>query len=264
MAKFLRALVVAIVCVPIAASASEPKSWVDRPFVLDPFHASFGVGFANAGGPEGDSTRRGTGASFEAAFGTPLIAEIRVRSGFRNDDIARALGADSAARLFDHETANTGLDRFANPEISARYSFADLDGFALGLEGRFVLPFAEGTHFTVSPGLPMRIHVPHVARIDTGLFMPFRQTADSKWSLSVPMQVYFQVGSAFFGPMIGVRMHRTDSDDAKNRVEIPAGIAAGWTLVRRIDFQFQAYTPKLDSDFPRTLAFSVGATVTVP
>jgi hypothetical protein len=262
--KVLAAALLALVGVPTVARADEPEKWVDRPFVLPPFHAGLGVGFANAGAPDGDGMRRGTGASFEAAFGTPVLAEIRLRTGFRNNDTARAVGADSDARLFDHETSNEGSNRWANPEIGVRYSFADYDGLAIGLETRFVVPLAEGTHFTVSPGLPLRIHVPGKVRIDTGVFMPFRYTEDAQWSLSVPVQVYFEMGRSFFGPMIGLRMRRVVSDDTRNLVDIPAGLGAGWTLFRGLDFQFQAYTRKLDGEWTKSLAFSSGATLTVP
>lgn len=247
-----------------SASADEPV-WVDRPLVLGPFRASLEAGIASGAVPGTDGTARGTGASFEGAIGLPLLCELRLRAGYRVNDAARAAGADQLARPFDHEMANEGLARWANPEAMLRYAFLDLDGFALALETRFVLPSAEGTHFRVAPGLPMRISLPGMLRVDTGVYVPFRSVPDAQYSISVPLHSWFQVSSFFFGPMAGARLHHlVTATGTHNRVDLSAGVGLGYTFLGRMDVKAQLYSARInDKDWAKTVGAGGALSVTL-
>jgi len=259
----------ALALVASAAHAEDDEGagkWVDRPMVLAPYHASFAVGVSRAELPTADGAAWGTGSNFEAVLGLPNLLELGVRTGVRANDVARAAGADRWARTFDHESSNLGGDELATPEIRLRGSLADFHGVvAVGVESRFIVARAEGTHFTVAPGIPLRIHLGEATRIDTGVFVPFRSTADAIVTVSLPVEVYFQLGDFFFGPATGVRYHRIDGTPKTNRVDVPAGLALGWTLFRRLDLGAQLYSYRInDEEWKHTLGFGFGAQVTVP
>jgi len=264
---------IAIAC--IAASIASARSasaddapapiWVDRPIILAPLRASFDVGVASARVPHPDGLRAAGATSFEAAFGLPFLMELGVRTGHRWDEPASVAAVDRYARLFDHETANAGENAWSNPEIRLRLSAIDFGDVALGIEGRMTLPFADPTHLTIAPGLPVRIRIAHRARIDTGLFMPFRFDPDTRYTLSVPAELWFQIQNVFFGPMTGVRWHRivVGGADATSRLDVAAGLGVGWTL-GPVDLKAQTYSLRINDSVGRrsyAVAFGLGVTL---
>ena len=209
-----------------ARADDEPKNpWSQRPLSLKPLNAEFqtGLGFAQTQTASGQ--KAGTGANLEAAVGLPILGEVSVRTGYRFGDTGIRSRADYYARLFDHETSNLGNDAWANPEIRARGTLVDLELFALGLETRFVVPIANGSDFSAAPGAPVRIRIPKIARIDTGIFVPIDFTHDTQYTISIPAQLYIQVQNAFFGPMTGVRFNHGVVNGASANVTVHAARA---------------------------------------
>ena len=198
------------------------------------------------------------GTSFEAAIGLPILVELGVRVGDRPSSDARAVNADAYARLFDHETSNAGADAIGNPEIRARFSAIDFGDVALAVEGRLVVPRATDTHWTLSPGIPVRIRLAHLARIDTGVFLPVRFTPDDKYTLDVPLTLWLQARDFFFGPITGARATR-------DRFDVAAGVGAGVTLFGALDVKAQAYSFRInDAEWKHSFGVGLGVGVTTP
>jgi hypothetical protein len=250
-----------------AGAAADPRgpTWVERPIILAPLRASFDAGIAVARVERPDGMRTPAGTSFEVAFGLPFLTELGVRVGRRFGEAGRLAAVDRHARLYDHETANTGADDWANPEIRLRISMVDFGDVALAVEGRMTLPVAEPTRLTIAPGIPIRIRIAHRARIDTGLFMPFRYDPDTRYTISWPVELWFRAGIAFFGPLTGVRFHRVSvaGGDATNRVDIAAGLGLGCTL-GPVDLKTQMYSLRInDAEGRRSYALSFGMGLTL-
>lgn len=242
------------------ALADNQAAWVDRPFILNPWTASanLGVAAANVSG----SLSSASGANLEAAIGTPLLIELGFRAGVRPGDGAQAASSDTYARLFNHESTNLGGSTWANPEVRARASVLLIGDTTFGLEARFALPIASGTHFTASPGIPIRVDFPHHLRLDTGLHLLFEYLPNANYTLSAPVALWVQAGDFFVGPMSGVTYTRLASD----RFDLMAGFGAGFTVARRVDIKAQVYSPalKLNADIGQTLGVGVGMGVVFP
>jgi hypothetical protein len=263
----LVAAVLATVMCAREAPAAEP--FVDAPLTLPPLHfsADAGIGWGTyqqvlAAGTSLQntaygSTQVGWGTSLEAAVGLPFVGELGVRIGYRfGPNVVNAVGlsssasspagalanADQFARLFDPISSEPGQDAFANPEIRLRGSLIDLTAVQLGLETRFVVPTANGSFFATTPGIPVRVHVPGFLRVDTGLWLPITFGRDpidgslqATYSFQIPVQALFQVNSAFFGPITGIRYNILSPAGLSNTVDIPLGVAAGYTLGGGVD-----------------------------
>src|SRR5579883_2916238 len=164
--------VAAFTFLPSVARA-ENKSFVDRPIALGTLHAQFeaGLGLGQYADPT-TGQKWGSGANLEAGIGLPFFGELSVRAGYRFGDPGKladpsglgvrpnGLGGDYYARPFDHESSNFGTDPWSNPEIRLRGQLFDLEVVQVGLETRFIVPLANGTEFSASPGAPVRIHIP--------------------------------------------------------------------------------------------------------
>jgi hypothetical protein len=243
-----------------ARVAAADDEFVDRPLTLPPLHmsADAGIGFGQGSAPstfdaEGNllatGVKLGWGSSFEAALGLPLLGELGVRLAYRfgDDGVAAGwgLGADHFARLFDPVVDEPGVSRFANPEIRLRGTLLDLRLVELGLETRAIIPTDSTSDFELSPGVPVRVHIPGLARLDTGLWLPIEFNAAASYSIDIPAQLFFQAHDAFFGPMSGVRFNHpgggTDSS-----TDIPAGIGGGYTLLDVIDLKVQVRTERIN------------------
>src|SRR5579883_1485549 len=261
--RTLLAAILAAASAPRLAAADDDKAYVDQPLTLRPLHfsAGAGIGFGQyesyttdaMGNPVSTGNRAGVGSNLEVAAGLPFLGEVGVRTGLRFDDAARLGQADHFARLFDPIQSDPGTDTVANPEIRLRSTVLPLSVVEVGLETRFVIPTASGTSFGLTPGVPARIHLPHLLRVDTGVFVPMTFDAPFNYSIDVPAQAFFQVGSAFFGPFTGLRYnHRSFVDSSGNvqtddTTEIPVGVGGGYTLAGMVDLVAQVRTESINS-----------------
>jgi hypothetical protein len=274
-------LVVATLTASGAASA-EDRSWVDRPLTLDVFHASFGLGmgvgqFQTVGvdpttmSPTGTGQKLGAGALFDAAVGLPFFGELGARIGYRfGEPLAQG---DSFARLYDHEApygGNTagnafGASAWSNPELRLRGTLFDAGVVQMSLETRLIAPIVDTTpDFSVSPGAGVRVHVPHLLRVDTGVFAIYAPDQNTNVVLSIPVQVWFQVEDAFFGPMTGFR-YDFSANGAPNRTEIPGGLGGGYTFGKVLDVMGQVYAYNLDSTtWTQTLGAGIAVQLLAP
>lgn len=230
-------------------AAADDKPFVDRPLALAIMHmsADAGIGFGQYEGIDaaGHSTgnRAGWGTNIEGAIGLPFVGEFGARFGYRFNDTGSFAQADHFARLFDPIVNEPGTDAFTNPELYLRGTLFDLTIVQVGLETRAIIPTAQGSYFALTPGVPVRIHVPKVARIDTGLYLPISFDPDTTYSIQVPAQLFFQVNGAFFGPLTGLRYTHHGGDP---QPEIVAGIGGGYTLSQVMDLKVQVYTSQIN------------------
>jgi hypothetical protein len=248
----------------LANDARAAGPFVDAPLTLPPlkFSADAGIGFGTfqpytsdpnnpSAAPVAEGSRVGWGTSLEAAVGLPFVGELGLRVGarFGSDGVAAGtgLGADHFARLFDPIVTEPGGDSFANPEAHLRGTLFDLKVLELGLETRFVLPTANGAVFAMTPGIPLRVHVPGFLRVDTGIWVPIAFASSVGYTVEVPAQAFFQVGDAFFGPVTGVRYNVPNQPGADNTVDVPVGLAAGYSFFGgRLDLKAQLRTERIN------------------
>jgi hypothetical protein len=250
-----------VVAALLHASPARAERWADRPLTLGPWQAAFDLGV-------GGTARGSAATSLEWTLGLPLVAELGVRVGARVGD-ARLAGTDAYARLFDHETSNLGGDRWSNPELRLRGYLVDLRLVGIGLEMRLVAPAAEGSRATLAPAVPVRFRWGSRLRVDTGIFVPIRLGHELAYAISVPAEVWLQLGDAFVGPMTGVRFGHDAPPFAAapitNRVDVALGLGAGVALGRSWDLRAQIYTPRInDPDRGRFVGFGLGTEVRVP
>jgi hypothetical protein len=275
--KGRRLLVLVAALTVSGTAAAEDRSWVDRPLTLDPFHASFGLGqgvgqYQNVAVdpttmvPSNTGQKFGTGTLFDAAVGLPFLGELGARIGYRFG--APLAQGDSFARLYDHEApygGNTagnafGASAWSNPEFRLRGTLFDAKVVQMSLETRLIAPIVDtNPDLSISPGAGIRIHIPHFMRIDTGIFGIYAPDQNTNVVLSIPVQVWFQVEDAFFGPMSGFR-YDFSANGAPNRTEIPGGLGGGYTFGKMLDVMGQVYAYNLDST---TWSQTVGAGLAV-
>jgi hypothetical protein len=263
----------------VARADDGPKNpWIERPLALKPLTAEIqaGVGVGQTYDPVSGHGGAGTGANLEAGIGLPILGDINVRTGYRFDSTGQAAGADFYGRTFDHQMILTQLggDKFANPEIRWRNALVDAEVIAVGLETRFLVPLADHTYFSASPGVPVRIRIPHLARIDTGLYVPIAFTDNIQYTFSIPAELWFQVKDFFFGPMTGFRFDHIETaiatvmgttTSSNNQVDIQAGLGAGYTLGGMLDLKAQVYTLRInDSNWANTIGAGLGVGLLLP
>jgi hypothetical protein len=271
MRRFI-ALLAPIVAIVLGSErpAHAAGPFVDAPLTLPPlrFSGDVGIGFAtfqnvsfvdptnvNSGVVTG-STQVGWGISLAAAVGLPFLGELGIRVGYRFGENGIGADADHFARLFDPVVSEPGLSAFANPEIYLRGTVMSVEGFELALESRFIIPTDSTTDeggnpnsfFTVTPGVPMRFHLPGFLRVDTGLWLPLTfNTAQSttSYALVIPAQAYFQFGNAFVGPETGIT-YSNPGGGGGSSVSIPLGVGAGYTFAGRVDLKVQVRTEAIN------------------
>jgi hypothetical protein len=228
-----------------AASADQP--FVDAPLTLPPIHFSgdVGMGFGTYQEANGGS-RVGAGSSLALAMGLPFLGEIGARFGYRFGNDGIAADADHFARLFDPIISEPGAQNFANPELYLRGSLVDVNVFALGLETRFIIPSDPNSVFAMTPGVPIRVHIPGFMRIDTGLWLPIAFTQNASYYLDIPAQAFFQIGDAFVGPLTGIRFDNL-SGPGSVTVEVPLGVGGGYTIGGVLDLKAQLRTEHINS-----------------
>jgi hypothetical protein len=272
----------------LADDVGQPFS--DVPLTLKPLHfaADAALGFGTYVNTSG-STTVGWGSTFSAAVGLPFLGELgaTIAERFGNDGIAVGTnqqgggvtfpvptGADHFGRLFDPIVGEPGLapnSAFANPEFHLRGTMVPLDVFELGLETRVVVPTSDGSYWDFTPGVPIRIHIPGLMRIDTGLWLPIffvqqqQQQAlnlpSTVYILDIPAQAYFQIGSAFVGPQTGIRFNNIGSSPSST--DIPLGVGGGYTIGGILDIKAQLRMERL-TWFNQSFGGGIGVGLRLP
>jgi hypothetical protein len=230
--------------------------WVDRTLTLPSgdWAFDFGLGLGPVP-PPGDSA--GVGINAEMAVGLTDRVELGLRTGLRfGDAFARAINGDSYGRLYDRQTFDQGPDVLANPEVRVRGALVRGTVVELALEGRLVVPIADGTDAGLLAGVPLAFHLGNRVRLDTGaylpiLFFPHRPVP----SLNIPIDVWIQASRRLWlGPVAGVAFQQLGQPDATTSVSL--GFALGDALTRFIDFKAMFLFPHIDDG---SRDFGVGA-----
>lgn len=266
MRRLLLAMATAAVALLSGRGARAEGPFVDAPLTLAPLHfaGDVGIGFGTfqsltiepSGTPVLGATQVGWGTSLEAAVGLPFVGELGIRVGYRFGDsgveAGSGAGADHYGRLFDPIISQPGASSFANPEIRLRGRLFDLEVVQMGLETRLIIPTdstqIDGQNvstFAITPGVPVRVHALGFLRVDTGLYLPLSFHTSTSFSLDIPAQAFFQVGDAFFGPVTGIR-YNAPGGGVDSSVDIPLGIAGGYTLGGRVDLKVQLRTERIN------------------
>jgi hypothetical protein len=258
------------------ATARADSPWVDRPVTLPPLHlsADAGIGFGQGAAlpvplPPGANfdlrTQIGWGANLEAAVGLPFIGEVGARIGVRfGDNGINAGSPDHVARLFDPIVGEPGSADLTNPELHVRGTLVDLHVVEIGLEMRAILPTSSGSDLELTPGVPVRIHLPGFVRIDVGVWVPIEFDADTSFIIDVPAQLFFQYDQFFFGPLTGVRFNHPGGD-VPSSTDIPAGIGGGYTLGGVLDLKVQVRTERInDASWTQFIGAGVGVGLRLP
>ncbi len=269
--------------VTFTRSARADDPFVDRVLTLPPLHLSLDAGLGFGQGPASTSldvtglqptpaetnVKLGWGSNLEAAVGLPFLGEVGVRVGVRFGDAGIAagwgLGADHFARLFDPVVDEPGGSAVTNPELRLRGTLLNLKVVELGLETRAVIPTSDGSYFELVPGVPLRIHIPGLIRIDTGVWLPVIFNSDASFTIDIPAQLFVQVNQAFFGPVAGVRFNHPGGDAGESTTDIPAGIAGGYTLGGVLDLKVQVRTERInDVSWTKYIGGGLGVGLRLP
>lgn len=275
---------VALLGVALDARAAPP--WVDRPLTLPAgdFAFDFGLGLSHVpvgpppglppGAPFDGSTSAGVNA--EMAVGLTSRIELGVRTGIRLDDeFHRSTNADAYGRLFDRQTFDEGANTVANPEIRIRGAIVRGPIAEVGLEGRLVLPFADGTGAGLLFGVPLAFHLGDRVRLDMGAYVPvvFPPRADAAFAVNLPLDVWIQASSRFWlGPMTGFELTNFSGGGGVGRTApgLPAsavtafslGLGLGYQITHALDFKAEFLFPELNQD-SRVFGFGAGVQIRI-
>lgn len=240
---------------------ADGKAFVDVPLTLPPFHfaGEAGLGFgtyqatnvtvADGVTSSSNSTRVGWGSNFDAAIGLPFIGEIGARVGYRFGADGVDAYANHYARLFDPIMNEPGANDFDNVELHVRGSLVSVEVFELGLETRIVIPTDSQSVVALTPGVPIRVHIPGCMRVDTGLWLSVPVESNPYYVLDIPAQAYFQFGDAFIGPQTGIRWSNPAGGPGSggSYTEIPLGVGGGYTFGGVLDVKAQLRTEHVNS-----------------
>jgi hypothetical protein len=231
------------------ALAAPP--WVDRPLTLPSgdFAFDFGLGVAHVPNPApGDSLTAGVNA--EMAVGLTSRIELGVRTGVRfGGDGDPGTNPDAYGRLFDRQTFDEGGDTVANPEIRVRGAIVRGPIAEVALEGRVVLPFADGTGAGLLFGVPLAFHLGDRVRLDMGAYVPveFPARADARFAVSLPLDVWIQAtGRLWLGPMTGLVFESQPGPNPATNLSL--GFGLGYQITHALDFKAMALFPALNQD----------------
>jgi hypothetical protein len=239
-------------------------------------------GFAFAQTPRYDQVADsyvGTGANLEGAVGLTNGLTAGLRLGARFDEDGRFANADAYARTFDTETFGTLLDNVVDPELILRGKVYELGVAEFGLEGRIYLPIERNTHEGVMLGVPITVHIEHMLRVDTGIYLPVLLYAPVMGIFSLPVHVWYQASPQFWlGALTGLRIgepavivnqtgphlvprgslapaspHWRGASPA-----VAAGIGFGYQPVSALDFRAMVLAPSI-ADALNSVGFGFGA-----
>jgi hypothetical protein len=257
-ARLLLSLAAAACSVSPARQAKAAPPWVDRNLTLPSSDWAFDFGLGIGHVP--DDT--GVGISTEVAVGLTQRIELGVRTGIRiGEPPERGIVADDYGRLFDRQTFDVGADTVANPEIRVRGALVRDPIAEVALEGRVILPFADGTGAGLLFGVPLSFHLGDRVRLDTGPYVPvvFPPRADTEVTLSVPIDVWIQATPRFWlGPMTGLKFERLGNNGGATDVSF--GFGLGYQVTHAFDFKAMLLFPTVNNE---SRDFGVGAGVEV-
>ena len=247
-----------------APMAHAAGPWVDRPLTLPSgdWAFDFGLGVGQAPGPD----RTGVGVNAEVAVGFLSRFELGVRTGLRvGDEPTRAINADDYGRLFDRQTLPPGAEGaavLANPEVRFVGALVRSEVVELGLEGRVVFPFADGSVAGMLFGVPMAFHLGDRVRLDTGAYLPtvfYRN--DTVVGLNLPLDVWIQATRRLWlGPMTGLAFDYLG--DRRSNTAVSLGFGLGYQFTHALDLKTMFLFPEIN-DESRVFGAGVGLEVRV-
>ncbi len=256
----------------LASRAAAAPQWVDRGLTMRQLGIAFdlGLGVATNEGAAPAATA-GPGLNLDGAIGILDNLELGVRFGMRLGDGAENAQADQQGRLFDYETYGTGNDLFANPEVRLTGRLLDLSAFELGLEGRFTLPFERNTRFSFMPGVPMRVHLARIIRIDTGVYVPVvlhepgivpaGAAVATAVSVNIPVFLWFQATpQLFLGPLTEFRINDPNTAGSlgvDHGTGVLFGAGAGYSISRFADIKGAFVFPRINGTPGPDIGFGV-------
>jgi hypothetical protein len=228
----------------LAPAATAAAPFVYRDLVLPHGEVALDLGLGMAHIPPPLSTN-GFGLNLELTFGLGRDVQLGLRTGFRLDVEGRNTQADNYGRLFETETYGTGIDRTANPEISALWAIARGAHAELGLKLAVYLPMESGTRFGMMVALPVALHGSSL-RLDTGVYVPVLFYDPSRTTISVPAHLWIQLTPRFWmGPLFGMRVTTVSGHSG---VTYPLGFGLGSMLNSDVDLRGWLMFPNINQD----------------
>jgi hypothetical protein len=227
----------------LAGRASAAPPWVDRTLTRPAGDWAFDFGLGIAHAP--DDT--GAGINAEMAVGITRHVELGARTGVLfGGPGERSLEGANAGRLFDRQSFDEGADALVNPEVRVRGELVGDEIVELGLEGRLILPLADGTYVGAMFGVPLALHLGNRVRLDTGAYVPIVFAKhDTPVDLSIPVDVWIQATPrVWLGPMTGVRVHRLGESGSTSDVSL--GLGLGYTITHALDFKTMLLFPEIN------------------
>jgi hypothetical protein len=252
-----------LAAIAFAADGRAAPPWVDRHLTLPSGDWAFDFGLG-VGHVPADQTEAGVNA--EMAVGLTNRVELGVRTGIRPGDFEqRAINADDYGRLFDRQTLPVpaeGAGVLANPEVRVRGALVREEVVELALEGRVVLPFADGTVAGLLFGVPLSFHLGRRVRLDTGAYVPIVFVRHDTWvALDAPLDVWIQATSRLWlGPMTGVAFERVGNTGGTTDVSLGFGI--GYQITHALDFKGMFLFPTINNE-SRYFGFGAGLQVRI-
>lgn len=253
------ALAVAAGLAAAPSGALAAPIYIYRGIVLPPGDAAadMGVGIGRAPlGPPSDRSVTGVGMNLALSAGLSSSLEIGLRTGLRFEGEGRFMRADEYGRTWDTETYGTGGDTVANPELHLRWGVIRGAAAQLGLEFRLYLPIERGTHLGFMFGVPLMFRVGNV-RVDTGIYVPML-FSPQRSAISIPLDIWFQAGRAWLGPLLGVRT--AQSGGSFN--QYPLGFGLGYAASHSVDLRTWFLFPDIGAEAAaRTFGFGFAVQV---
>jgi hypothetical protein len=248
--------VLALLLYPVRSAFAAPP-WVERQLTLPAGDWAFDVGGGLAHVPD----RTGGGANLEMGVGIVSRVELGLRTGLRpGDPVDRGLSGDYYARFFDRQTFDEGAAVFANPEVRVRGALVRGEIFELALEGRLVVPFADGTDAGVLFGVPMAAHFGDRVRLDFGVYLPTVFVPNgTELGIHLPIDVWIQATPRFWvGPMSGIAFDNVG--DRNRSTNFSLGCGFGYSITHYLDFKAEVLFPTINND---GRVFGMGAGVQI-
>lgn len=262
------------ICANIAVFSSDAIAappWVDRHLTVPSGDWAFDLGLGVGHVPHDPVTDgSAAGINAEMSVGVTNRVELGLRTGLRLGDFPqRSIQADKYGRLFDRQTFNAGIEVLANPEFRIRGALVRRPVTEVALEGRVVLPLANGTSAGLLFGVPLAFHLGNRVRLDTGVYLPFifghggtilgPPATDAYFAISLPLDVWIQAAPrVWLGPMTGVLFEQPG--DPASRANLSLGFGFGYEITHYLDFKAMLLFPTLNTD---TRLFGVGAGIEI-